>query len=58
MIRKLLARRRLQQLVTERANSVEVINYRRNRQAQIQRRSKTEAGIPAKSADLISRRGV
>jgi len=45
MIRKLLARRRLQQLVTERANSVEVINYRRNRQAQIQRRVKNEAAM-------------
>ena len=54
MIRKLLARRRLQQLVTERANSVEIINYRRNRAAQLKRRTKNEAAMATHRAASIT----
>jgi hypothetical protein len=40
MIKRWLARRRLARMVAERANSFEIRNYRKNREAQLKRRKK------------------
>ena len=58
MIKQFLAARRLQKLVEAKRQSFETQRFIRNRAAQIQRRSKNEAGNTCMRADLISRRGV
>ena len=57
-MRQMLAAHRLQQMVEAKRQSFETQRFIRNRAAQIQRRSKNEAGNLCTTADLISRRGV